>query len=207
MRERCAWGLVFGLMACAQTTAPAGESATPEQPPTVEVGPTREPEPEPEVEPLPEPEEELEREPEPEPVEEPPPPLEDAPLDLTGDFVSRSPSGAVRGGRVTARPGGSPRASHPHRKRPSMLSPWSCSFPAAARAQGIERAVVTVSVDVTARGTVHEARIVRDPGYGFGVAARACVLKARFAPAEDDLGRPVDAKIVIRVVFRNDQSP
>lgn len=199
----------MGLMACAQTTAPAGESATPERPPTVDVGLTQEPElePEPEPEPEPEAEPEAEPEPEPEPMDEPPPPLEDAPLDLTGGFVGRSASGAARGGRVTAGSGGSPKASVPYRKRPRMLQPWSCSFPAAARAQGIERAVVTVAVDVTARGAVHTARIVRDPGDGFGVAARACVLKARFAPAEDDLGRPIAAKVVIRVVFRDDQGP
>ena len=197
----------MGLMACAQTTAPAGESATPERPPTVEVGLTQELEPEPEPEPEPEATPEAEPEPEPEPMDEPPPPFEDAPLDLTGGFVSRSASGAVRGGRVSPRPGGSPKASVSHRKRPRMLQPWSCSFPAAARAQGIEQATVMVSADVTARGAVRKARVIRDPGYGLGSSAQACVLKARFAPAEDDLGRPIDAKVTIRVVFRDDHGP
>ena len=46
---------------------------------------------------------------------------------------------------------------------------------------------------VRADGTAESVSVVRDPGQGFGRAARACAMRQRYAAAEDREGRAVIA--------------
>lgn len=69
---------------------------------------------------------------------------------------------------------------------------WDCSalFPSSA---GVDSATVVIVVRVSPKGGAESVSVVRDPGQGFGPAARACALKQRYAAAEDRDGNPVAA--------------
>ncbi|MEM1032662.1 MAG: hypothetical protein AAGN82_20115 [Myxococcota bacterium] len=110
--------------------------------------------------------------------------------------TSREPS--LRAG---ARPRGTPsgrgsgRAAEWDRSR--MARPasgaWNCArlFPAAADAADVHHALVTVVVEVSAAGQPARVSVVRDPGHGFGAAARACALGQRYVAALDPRGRAI----------------
>jgi periplasmic protein TonB len=44
-------------------------------------------------------------------------------------------------------------------------------------------------------------RLVRDPGHGFGRAARACALARSYAPALDTGGKPIASRLKVEVRF------
>lgn len=69
-------------------------------------------------------------------------------------------------------------------------SDWSCSplFPASA---SVDHATVLVAVTVAPDGAPRSVAVLRDPGEGFGAAARACALAQRFQPALDRDGHAV----------------
>jgi protein TonB len=69
----------------------------------------------------------------------------------------------------------------------------SCPFPAEADVDQIDRAVVTLIVTVRVDGTPQSVQVVRDPGHGFGRAARLCALSHRFSPGLDKSGAPTVA--------------
>lgn len=75
--------------------------------------------------------------------------------------------------------------------RPAADS-WDCSalFPSSA---GVDTATVVIVVRVGARGAAESVSVVKEPGQGFGAAARACAMKQRYAAAEDREGNPVAA--------------
>jgi protein TonB len=50
---------------------------------------------------------------------------------------------------------------------------------------------VVLRVVVDASGTADSARVLADPGHGFGAAAVACALRTRFVPARARDGTPV----------------
>ena len=62
---------------------------------------------------------------------------------------------------------------------------------------------VVLRVVVTASGKVENAKVLTDPGYGFGDAAVVCALRTRFSPALDANGQPIQASTspAIRVRF------
>jgi hypothetical protein len=66
---------------------------------------------------------------------------------------------------------------------------WDCPWP--AEAAGIDHAVAHVVAEVDAQGRAVGARLVDDPGSGFGPRAIACALRHRYIPGHDGVGRPV----------------
>jgi periplasmic protein TonB len=145
------------------------------------------------------------------------------PVDLTDSFVAGS--GAVYAGGTTSASGVQKRAVRSHEigsritgaegtphppssgpdrsRRPSLLGSlaWSCPFPSEPDAAGIDRAVVTISVLIDAKANVKAVGLVRDPGHGFGAAARRCALARRWQPALDRDGRPIPASLTLNVRF------
>jgi periplasmic protein TonB len=53
--------------------------------------------------------------------------------------------------------------------------------------------VVLLRVAVRPDGGATEVKVLSDPGYGFGQAARSCAIKTRFQPAQDAAGKPMFA--------------
>ena len=153
----------------------------------------------------------------------------DAPIDLTGNtFVTGSASAFVGG--VTTRSGTNTKAvsradlspKQPAQKattKPSKKIPansqarsaqpastsshqWQCPWPQAAMDQDIYEQSVTIRATVRADGTVANVVAVQDPGFGFAQAAIACARNVRFAPALNDVGKPITADTPpIRVRF------
>ena len=137
------------------------------------------------------------------------------PVDLTGDgFVSGN--GDRFAGGITAANGTSKSAVRDVRAKPEgvgkpppgpvssaagsnlsrpampMGGGWNdCGFPAEADIEGIDNAVVSLTVTVGTDGRAKSVTILRDPGNGFGQATRACAFRKQFAPALDLAGNPV----------------
>lgn len=144
---------------------------------------------------------------------------EATPLDLTKEsfLVGRAshyaggvtaPRGTSTTAVAAATPDGkgprTPTPGEPDRSRPAGVgeAEWRCPWPAEADAAQIDEQAVILRVSVRADGTARTARLVADPGHGFGRAAVACALATRFAPARDRRGQPIDAESPpIRVRF------
>jgi protein TonB len=92
-------------------------------------------------------------------------------------------------------PSGPPAAGARDRSRAVRLSAteWSCPWPPEADTEAIDEQTVVIRVVVRADGTAESAKVLHDPGYGFGPAATACALETHFDPALDREGRPVRA--------------
>jgi protein TonB len=79
---------------------------------------------------------------------------------------------------------------------------WSCPWPREADSAEINEQVVLLRVAVEPEGGVQSVKILADPGFGFGQAARTCALRTRFKPAQDEAGTPIFAwSSPIRVRF------
>jgi protein TonB len=146
---------------------------------------------------------------------------DDAPLDLSNTFVtgssisyqggttSRAPglartTAAPRGSTVVGGSGKSGSAAGPDRSRRASLTgsaSWNCPFPQQADLEGINHATSLLSVTVDASGRASSVAILRDPGHGFGLAARACALRRRYHAALDRSGLPVATTLVLNVRF------
>lgn len=88
---------------------------------------------------------------------------------------------------------------------PRPLAPIEPLYPPAARARGISgHAQLEVSIDDTGRVVAAHAVSGQPPGV-FDQAAEAAFRAARFAPGMRD-GRPVHARLTIRVVFDIDEA-
>jgi periplasmic protein TonB len=70
---------------------------------------------------------------------------------------------------------------------------WNCSrlFPNDPEAG--DRAAVLIAVTVLPSGAPSSVAVLRDPGHGFGAAARACAMAQRYSPAFDRGGSPIAA--------------
>ena len=68
-------------------------------------------------------------------------------------------------------------------------------FPEEAEMAGIPWAIAVVRVKVKPDGTAEWVKVLSDPGYGFGEAARQAALKTRFQPALDRSGNPIAGEI------------
>jgi len=79
---------------------------------------------------------------------------------------------------------------------------WSCPFPPEADEKGIDSAVVTLSIDVSAEGNVMNVTVDRDPGSGFGRVAASCARSKRFLAAEDRDGKRVHGRSRVNVRFQ-----
>ncbi|MFT3928396.1 MAG: hypothetical protein QM778_38060 [Myxococcales bacterium] len=74
------------------------------------------------------------------------------------------------------------------------LKEWNCGWPEDAEYEDFDQQVVSLRVVVNADGRVEKADVLKDPGYGFGRAARDCALRLRaFVPAKDTSGRAIKA--------------
>jgi protein TonB len=136
------------------------------------------------------------------------------PVDLTGNvFVQGNgeayvggPSSGTGTGQVADRAGYGPPVAHrgggallaappilaADLSRAASIGNWSCSdFPAEADTAGIDEAYVIIQVDASASGTPTAARVVQDPGNGFGAQARRCAMRQHFQPALDREGNPM----------------
>jgi protein TonB len=148
-----------------------------------------------------------------EPRSEPPPPAQAGkviaqdpgpaePLDLTGNVFVTGTADAYAGG-VTSSSGTNPQAVESRVVEPTapprdLSAPvglaeedWRCPWPALAESADVNHAVAIVKVRVRADGTPTEASVVSDPGMGFGEAAVACALRARYQPARNSSGAAV----------------
>lgn len=79
---------------------------------------------------------------------------------------------------------------------------WNCPWPREADSQQIDEQSVLIQVQVRADGSAESARVLADPGQGFGATARACALATRFNAARDCAGHAIRAESPpIRVHF------
>lgn len=147
------------------------------------------------------------------------------PVDLTGNTIvqgnadayaggftaanGKNPSAATAPPAATGVPGGTgpvqqAAAPAPDRSRVASLlggGEWSCPFPPEADAAQVDDAYVTLQIDVTPEGTPSAARVVSDPGNGFGREARRCAMNRRYTTALDHDGNTIAGSIKTRVHF------
>ncbi|MCB9565953.1 MAG: TonB family protein [Myxococcales bacterium] len=122
-----------------------------------------------------------------------------------GGVTTSSGRGKTPGGRGAA-PATKPAAPPPKRPAPTKVisedrsSPvrlrpeeWICAWPREAIDEPLDEEVVVLKVLVGGDGAVEDARLVRDPGRGFGRAALSCARGTRFEPARDRQGEAIRA--------------
>jgi protein TonB len=150
----------------------------------------------------------------------------DAPVDLTDEGFVSGTSDRFAGG-VTASAGtaktavrntaavptgvgtGTPKAQVVAAPKVDLSRPPSvngtsfdhCPFPPEADAEGINFAKVQVVVMVKPDGRARSVTVVKDPGFGFGQAARACALRAAYSAASNATGQAVEQSINLNVKF------
>jgi len=78
---------------------------------------------------------------------------------------------------------------------------WRCPFPPEADADQVDDASAVIEVTVGADGRASGARVLQDPGHGFGREARACAMRESYVPALDRDGRAVSSSKKFRVKF------
>jgi len=76
-----------------------------------------------------------------------------------------------------------------------------CPFPAEADMAQIDEARVTMEVTLRADGTPERARVIADPGNGFGRQAQSCAMRAKYAGALDRDGNPIPTTFRFNVTF------
>jgi protein TonB len=152
----------------------------------------------------------------------------DEPLDLTGNTFVTGNAETFAGGftagngtnanavRAIPSPTGAPTAAPAQAAPPPETGPdlsrtaslgggseWSCPFPGEADTAQIDEAYVTLQVDVRPDGTPTAARVLADPGNGFGREARRCAMNKHYATALDHGGNAVAGTTkAFRVHFR-----
>ncbi|MGB1017372.1 MAG: energy transducer TonB, partial [Nannocystaceae bacterium] len=81
-------------------------------------------------------------------------------------------------------------------------SNWECPWPVAAIDEPIDEQLAVIRVTVAKNGSVVAAKVLQDPGHGFGAAALKCAKQTRFEPATNRAGQPIRAQSPpIRVWF------
>jgi hypothetical protein len=79
---------------------------------------------------------------------------------------------------------------------------WDCPFPSEAARAGVESAIVTLRVEVTADNHIESVLVLSDPGDGFGREARRCALSKRWQAGLDREGRAAQRTTVVSVHFQ-----
>ncbi|HEY3256128.1 MAG TPA: energy transducer TonB, partial [Polyangiaceae bacterium] len=73
-----------------------------------------------------------------------------------------------------------------------MAGSWNdCEFPAEADIEGIDSAVVQLTVTVGPNGRAKSVTVLKDPGFGFGRSARTCAFRKQFNAALDRAGTAI----------------
>jgi len=109
---------------------------------------------------------------------------------------------AVRDGRAEADgvgkappgPVAPPQPTGPDLSRPAapVAGSWNdCEFPAEADIEGIDSAVVQLTVTVGPNGRAKSVTVLKDPGFGFGQSARNCAFRKPFNAAFDRSGTAI----------------
>lgn len=99
------------------------------------------------------------------------------------DGVGKAPPGPV-----------APQPTGPDLSRPAapLASSWNdCEFPAEADIEGIDSAVVQLTVTVGPNGRAKSVTILKDPGFGFGQSTRTCAFRKQFNAALDRSGTAI----------------
>lgn len=87
-------------------------------------------------------------------------------------------------------------------RAPTVLDKnWDCPFPSEADAEGVNSAKVQVIVTVAPDGRARNATVVKDPGFGFGKAARTCAMRKAYVAALNSSGQPIEQTFNINVRF------
>jgi protein TonB len=148
------------------------------------------------------------------------------PVDLTGNTIVTGNADSYAGGttmangtsatavRGLASPTGVPGGTGAPKAAPAPVGPdlsrsavlgggkeWSCPFPPEADAAQVDEARVSLEVQVGTDGAAGTVNVLKDPGYGFGRAARQCALRQHHSPALDHEGNPVPSTIKVNVHF------
>ncbi len=85
-------------------------------------------------------------------------------------------------------------------RMPSFRVQIKPEYPESARRLGIE-GLVLLEVAISSEGKVVEVKILEEPGFGLGEAARSAILRSEFEPAISE-GTPVAVRVRIPVRFR-----
>jgi len=112
--------------------------------------------------------------------------------------------GGVQGGTGT-KAGPTELPSGPDLSHPASVAggaDWDCPFPAEADADQIDFQRVPIMVTVGVDGRVKDVKVMKDPGSGFGRAARQCAMRQSMNPAVDREGNPRVSSLAIAVTFR-----
>jgi len=73
-----------------------------------------------------------------------------------------------------------------------LAGSWNdCEFPAEADIEGIDSAVVQLTVTVGPNGRAKSVTVLKDPGFGFGQSARTCAFRKQFNAALDRSGTAI----------------
>jgi protein TonB len=78
---------------------------------------------------------------------------------------------------------------------------WDCPFPSEADLDQIDDAYVSIQYTVTPEGRVADVKVLKDPGHGFGRAAKNCAKNRRYEPALDANGKPTNETKLYNVHF------
>lgn len=109
-----------------------------------------------------------------------------------GTTATFDPRAAVGGGRGG---GSGPGELGPDRSRgPSVRMGYNpdCDFPSEADAARVDHGWAMLIVTVAADGRAPRVKLLDDSGHGFGRVAVICALEARYQPALDRTGKPVE---------------
>jgi protein TonB len=100
-------------------------------------------------------------------------------------------------------PGGTGTGAIDRSREPSLAegTRWDCPFPEEADDDGMDHGVVTLSVTISASGSVDTVAVKGDPGHGFGREARRCALRKRWQAGRDRAGNPIAATRLLNVRF------
>ena len=116
-----------------------------------------------------------------------------------GEIVDAVRSLQARGAVVLFAVAPPPAPSTP--PKPRLKLEAKCPFPAEADDAKVDDAAVVVDVEVAASGKATSAHALSDPGHGFAGAAEACAVASTYAPARDDAGAPIAARLKLRIHF------
>jgi hypothetical protein len=67
-------------------------------------------------------------------------------------------------------------------------------FPAQSDIDKVDEAYVVLQAEVAPDGYPTDVFVLRDPGHGFGAAARRCAMLKKYIPGRDANGAPVAAE-------------